>query len=93
MANTIAYKCFNEGENVLVRKYNKYFGDKLVMNDVCIIVKNTNKAVLFRIDDSYEVDNENAGKQFWVAKSALYMLENEMKVVYIKQWVDISFVN
>lgn len=92
MAKVIAYKGFSEGVNVLVRKYEKYFGDKLTMNDVCIIVKNTDKAVLFKIDDSWEVDNENAGKQFWVAKRALYMLEGERKVVYIKQWVDVNLV-
>lgn len=92
MANAIAYKCFNEGVNVLVRKYGKYFVDKLVMNDVCLIVKNTDKAVLFKIDDSWEVDNENAGKQFWVAKSVLYMLDSEKKVVYIKQWANINLV-
>ena len=92
MAKVIAYKGFSEGVNVLVRKYDKYFGDKLTMNDVCVIVKNTAKAVLFKIEDSWEFEKKIAGKQFWVAKSALYMLDGEKKVVYIKQWVDINLV-
>ena len=86
----INYVNFAEGEKVLVRKYNKYFGDRLVFNDVCNIVKNTEKAVLFKINEEWEEDNINKGKQFWVPKACLYMLNSEKKVVYIKQWANIT---
>lgn len=93
MAKVIEYKMFSVGENVLVRKYDKYFGHDLVLNDVCTIVRYTEKAVLFKISEEWEhEDNPNRGKSFWVAKSVLYMLEGELKVVYLKQWAEINLV-
>lgn len=89
----IEYKNFPEGEVVLARKYEKHYGHNLVFNRVCKIVKNTDKAVLFRIDPDWEPDCKNAGKEFWVPKSVIYMLKDELKVVYFKQWVTLKVIN
>lgn len=91
--NVIKYKNFPEGELVLARKYEKYYGHDLVFNRVCKIIKNTDKAVLFEIDKDWEPDCKNAGKQFWIPKSVIYMLKNELKVVYFKQWVKLIAIN
>ena len=91
--NVIKYKNFPEGELVLARKYEKYYGHDLVFNRVCKIIKNTDKAVLFEIDKDWEPDYKNAGKQFWIPKSVIYMLKNELKVVYFKQWVKLIAIN
>jgi len=91
--NVIKYKEFPEGELVLARKYEKYYGNKLVFNRVCKIIKNTDKAVLFKIDPESEPDCKNAGKEFWVPKSVIYMLKNELKVVYFKQWVTLKILD
>lgn len=91
--NVIKYKNFPEGEVVLARKYEKYYGHNLVFNRVCKIIKNTDKAVLFEIDSDFEKDYKNAGKRFWVPKSVIYMLKNELKVVYFKQWVELKSIN
>lgn len=91
--NVIKYKNFPEGEVVLARKYEKYYGHNLVFNRVCKIIKNTDKAVLFEIDKDWEPDYKNAGKQFWIPKSVIYMLKDELKVVYFKQWVNLKSIN
>ena len=89
----IEYKNFPEGEVVLARKYENRYGHDLVFNRVCKIIKNTDKAVLFRIDQDWEPDCKNAGKEFWVPKSVIYMLKDELKVIYFKQWVTLKSIN
>ena len=92
-SKVIKYKNFNEGEYILARKYDRYYGDTLVFNRVCKIIKNTDKAVLFEIDSDWEPDCKNAGKRFWIPKSVIYMLKDELKVIYFKQWVKLKAIN
>ena len=80
---------FDEGEDVLVRQYYSNT-DELSVNAVCIIVRKTEKAILFRFDKDEGLLSD---REFWMPKSVLYMKPNELKVYYIKHWADIKFVN
>ena len=84
--NILPYKEFERGTLILLRRENGS------LNRVCKIVKKTEKAVLFKIDNDFE-DDINGDYLFWMPKSVIFMLEGELKVYYLKSWAIIKKVN
>lgn len=70
-------------------------GDKVhLINDgifdrVCIIVKKTDKAILFKIDKDSEPDIK-IDFMFWLPKSVLFMKKDEKRIYHIKHWATIK---
>lgn len=82
------YEDFPEGTELLVRKFDRHL-NKLVFNRVCMVMRRTEKAVLFKVDRGY---NPNLDKDFlfWMPKANIYMMADEKAVVYIKYWATIK---
>lgn len=76
------------GEAYQVRQFEKNLTD-LRINVVCIIIRETEKAVLFKVDREYEVDLGH-DITFWLPKSVLYIKENEVGTIYAKYWATIN---
>lgn len=76
------------GEAYQVRQFEKNLTD-LRINVVCIIIRETEKAVLFKVDREYEVDLDH-DITFWLPKSVLYLKENEVGTIYAKYWATIN---
>jgi hypothetical protein len=76
------------GEAYQVRQFEKNLTD-LRINVVCIIIRETEKAVLFKVDREYEVDLDH-DITFWLPKSVLYLKENEVGTIYTKYWATIN---
>ena len=76
------------GEAYQVRQFEKNLTD-LKINVVCIIIRETERAVLFKVDREYEVDLDH-DITFWLPKSVLYLKENEVGTIYAKYWATIN---
>ena len=76
------------GEAYQVRQFEKNLTD-LKINVVCIIIRETERAVLFKVDREYEVDLDH-DITFWLPKSVLYIKENEVGTIYAKYWATIN---
>ena len=63
--------------------------DTLKLNIVCLVIKQTEKAVLFKVDRKYEEDLKR-DVSFWLPMSVLYRKENELSVIYAKYWATIN---
>lgn len=78
---------FPNGTNVLLRALNyRHMGSTI--NRVCMVMQSTEKAVLLKVDRDWEVDI-TINIMFWMPKSAMYMLQGEKKVYYLKDWAKI----
>ena len=77
---------FNVQESILLRKENSS------INRECVIIKITEKAILFKIDCKVEDDLKH-DYIFWVPKSAIFMLEGEKRIYYLKNWVTIKDIS
>ena len=88
---TLPIKEFEEGRDVLV-KCDDYRQTGKKLERVCTIVKNTQKAVLFKVNRDYESDIPQ-DIMFWMPRSAMYMLENEKEIYHLKNWAKITKVN
>ena len=73
---------------ILLRQFKRNLYD-LKINSVCLVIRQTEKAVLFKVDKTYEVDAREE-ITFWLPKSVLYRRENELSVVYVKNWATIK---
>lgn len=73
---------FPEGDDVLLRKDRTF-------DRVCIIVKKTDKAILFKIDKDFEPDIK-IDFMFWLPKSVLFMKKDEKRIYRIKHWATIT---
>jgi hypothetical protein len=63
-----------------------------MLNRVCTIVRRTEKAVLFRVEG--ESDEKFSNEMFWMPKKNIIMLQNELRVIYFKDWaVPVSISN
>lgn len=82
----LPYKDFSINTSILLRK------EGSALNRVCVIVKTTEKAVLFKIDNSFE-DDIKYDFLFWMPKSVMFMLEGEVKVIYLKNWATIKKIS
>lgn len=78
-------KEFPEGDSVLLRC--QYHGSFL--NRVCIIVKKTEKAILFKVDREVE-DDITHDIIFWLPKSVMYMKPEQKKVYWLQKWATIK---
>lgn len=76
------------GKPILLRQFYKDL-DTLKLNIVCLVIKQTEKAVLFKVDRKYEEDLKR-DVSFWLPKSVLYRKENELSVIYAKYWATIN---
>ena len=72
---------FPEGDKVFLRR--KTF------DRACIIVKKTDKAILFKIDEDSEPDIKDVF-MFWLPKSVMFMKKDEEKIYHIKDWATIT---
>lgn len=84
----ILIKVFPDNTNVLLRALN-YRNRGGTINRVCKIVKTTEKAVLLKVDRDFE-DDITMDIMFWMPKSAMYMLQNEKQIYYLKDWAKIT---
>lgn len=73
---------------ILLRQFKRNLYD-LKINSVCLVIRQTEKAVLFKVDKTYEEDAREE-ITFWLPKSVLYRRENELSVVYVKNWATIK---
>ena len=71
---------YPEGDSVVLKRTGFTY--------VCIIVKKTEKAILFRVDRSVETSLDH-DILFWLPKSVLYMKDDD-KVYWIKDWATIT---
>ena len=78
------------GETYQVRQFKKNLTD-LKISVVCNIIRETEKAVLFKVDRDYEQDIDH-DITFWLPKSVLYIKENEVGTIYAKYWATIKGV-
>lgn len=58
------------------------------INRVCMVLNTTEKAVLLKVDRDWE-DDITRDIAFWMPKVAMYMIEGEEKVYYLKNWAKI----
>lgn len=79
----LPYNNFDINTSILLRQENSK------LNRECVIVRNTDKAVLFKIDCKIEDDLKH-DYLFWMPRSVMFMLEGESKVVYLKSWATIK---
>lgn len=71
---------YPEGDSVVLKKVD--------FTHACIIVKKTEKAILFRVDRNVETGLDH-DILFWLPKSVLYMKDDD-KVYWIKDWATIT---
>lgn len=84
----LPYEDWPIGTELMVRQFKGNLTD-LRYNMVCSVVRQTEKAVLFKVDKNVELELES-DVTFWLPKSVLYRKENEIKVVYAKYWATIQ---
>lgn len=77
---------FPNGTNVLLRALN-YRRMGGTINRVCMVIQSTEKAVLLKVDRDWEDITMDIA--FWLPKAAMYMIEGEKKVYYLKNWAKI----
>ena len=85
--NKIPIKDFPKGSNILLRCDNYRFMGGTI-NRVCMVLNTTEKAVLLKVDRDGEEDI-TMDIAFWLPKAAMYMIEGEKKVYYLKSWAKI----
>lgn len=83
----IPIETFHNGTNVLLRALN-YRRMGGTINRVCMVLNTTEKAVLLKVDRDWE-DDITMDIAFWMPKAAMYMIEGEKKVYYLKSWAKI----
>jgi len=84
----IPIETFHNGTNVLLRALN-YRRMGGTINRVCMVMQTTEKAVLLKVDKDWEEDI-TMNIMFWMPKSAMYMLQGEKQVYYLKDWAKIA---
>ena len=84
----LPYEDWPIGTELMVRQFKGNLTD-LRYNMVCSVVRQTEKAVLFKVDKNVELELES-DVTFWLPKSVLYRKEDEIKVVYAKYWATIN---
>lgn len=83
----IPIETFPNGTNVLLRALNyRCMGGTI--NRVCMVLNTTEKAVLLKVDRDWE-DDITMDIAFWMPKAAMYMIEGEKSVYYLKNWAKI----
>lgn len=83
---------FPIGDDVLMRRETKC-GNGLTFNEVVVIERVTEKAILFKISEEWKTECHYKGREFWEPKSILYMKEGEKKVYYLPHWATILLLN
>jgi hypothetical protein len=79
---------FPEGDSVLLRRASgRHRG--LTFDRVCVIVRKTEKAILFRVDREVETDVDH-DILFWLPKSVLTMKKDEKKVYWMRHWATVK---
>ena len=70
-------------------------GTSCKLNEVVVIRKITDKAVLFEFVDEWEnvYHWQMKGKQFWLPKSVLYKHKKEIKCIYVPAWTTFKMIN
>ena len=84
----IPIETFPNGTNVLLRALN-YRNMGGTINRGCMVIHTTDKAVLLKVDRDWE-DDITMDIMFWMPKIAMYMLQGEQKVYYLKNWAKIT---
>lgn len=89
--STIPVKEFEEGKDILL-KCDNYRNTGRRLNRVCTIIKNTQKAILFKVNRDYENDLPQ-DIMFWMPRAAMYMHKSEKEIYYLKHWAKITKIN
>lgn len=90
--NHKAIELFPVGDDVLMRRESKN-GNDFTFDEVVVIERVTEKAILFKISEEWETECPYKGREFWEPKSILYMKEGEKKVYYLPHWATILLLS